>query len=469
MGIVFDRGLYYFVKRTPRRFAHIEARSQVRISLKTDSRRDAEARAAVVEANIIAYWDALAGGQDAAAAARFAAARQICSSRGFEYAQADQIAAGPLDNIVLRLEALLRPDGAPVEDKLVAAAILGGEAAPDPSLTAIFAEYEALVSDQHAGKSADQVRKWRNPRAKAVNNFVEVVGDVPLSQIGRGRALEFRAWWQDRINSGEVKPQSANKDFIHLGGIIKTWCGLRGLDEINPFSGLNFREGGVEQENHPFTVGWIKSKILPPDAFASADDEIRLVFMILVNTGCRPSEVICARPDDWRLDTDIPNLEIRSHEAHRLKTAQSKRDMPLHGASLAAARALLDRGGLTRFAGRPDYWSTVANRYLTDAGLRERPHIRSIRCDILSRIGCLRVGLMSVCAASLWGINTKAARSTGAVLRWLTCQIASLGSPYSYQPPQVHDQARPVFFGGRRIPVRGAYRLANKFPPYHAP
>ena len=56
------------------------------------------------------------------------------------------------------------------------------------------------------GKSEDQIRRWRNPRIKAVRNFVSVIGNKPIAAITRDDMLDFRQHWLERIEAGEVTP-----------------------------------------------------------------------------------------------------------------------------------------------------------------------------------------------------------------------------------------------------------------------
>ena len=60
MGVAWDRGEFYFVKRVPRRLADVDARTQVRVCLHTDSRHEAEAKARDVELELVAHWEARA-------------------------------------------------------------------------------------------------------------------------------------------------------------------------------------------------------------------------------------------------------------------------------------------------------------------------------------------------------------------------------------------------------------------------
>ncbi len=52
--------------------------------------------------------------------------------------------------------------------------------------------------------------------------FVAVVGDKEIANITRDDILDFRPHWLDRIETGEVTANSAKKDLIHLGDVLKT-------------------------------------------------------------------------------------------------------------------------------------------------------------------------------------------------------------------------------------------------------
>ena len=93
------------------------------------------------------------------------------------------------------------------------------------------------------GKSEDQRRRWEAPRKKAVKNFVAVVGDKEIANITRNDKLDFRQHWLDRIVAGEVTANSANKDLIHLGDVLKTANTMKRLGLTLPLGELSFKEG----------------------------------------------------------------------------------------------------------------------------------------------------------------------------------------------------------------------------------
>lgn len=106
--------------------------------------------------------------------------------------------------------------------------------------------------------------------------------------------LDFRAWWLDRIEAGEVEPSTANKDLVHLGDVLKTVVRMKRLGIVLPLDGLSFKEGEAGQRPS-FSPRWIKDKLLAPGALDGLNDEVRAILLVMVNTGARPSDVACCR------------------------------------------------------------------------------------------------------------------------------------------------------------------------------
>ena len=159
--------------------------------------------------------------------------------RGFRYLDVDAVAKLPVEAIVERVEDVLRThrgDG-PVE----ASALLGTVPKPRITVEGALDLYWTLAREKTFGKSAEHLRRWKNPRLKAVRNFVAVVGNKSIDAITRDDMLDFRQHWLDRIEAGEVTASSANKDIIHLGTVLKTVNSMKrpGLDL--PLGELSFR------------------------------------------------------------------------------------------------------------------------------------------------------------------------------------------------------------------------------------
>ena len=225
-----------------------------------------------------------------------------------------------------------------------------------------------LTKDQTFGKSADQSRRWKNPIKKAVKNFIDVVGDKAMSEIIPDDILDFRDWWSDRMQEEGLSANSANKDLIHLGKVLKTVNRMKRLNLNLPLGGLSFKEDDGEVRC-PFSDKWIKERLLADGALDGLNEEARAILLIMINTGARPSEIAGLRAQDIRLTHNTPHISIEPYAGHKLKTKTSKRELPLTGVSLEAMRGFPH--GFPRYAKSSASLSGTVNKYLRDNHLKE--------------------------------------------------------------------------------------------------
>jgi integrase len=363
MNIVQRGKKWTLRQRVPTRYASIESRAIVWVSLHTDSETIARQKATLAWAQMIEAWEAKLAGDTSDAEKRFAAARELAQKRGFQFLPAAQVAKLPREEILRRVEAAVR-NGEP--DKVEAAAVLGG--AKEPLITVLRAQelYETLAKDKVIGKSEDQRRRWRNPLIKATENFIKVVANKPLAEITGDDMLDFRQWWIERIEAEDLTPNSANKDFTHLGTIWRTVNQLKRLGLILPLDRLKLKEG-EKRTRPPFSDEWIKTKLLALDALSGLNKEARCILLAMINTGCRPSELAGLLPDHIVLDAMVPRIMIRP-EGRQLKNAPSNRDVPLVGISLEAMRECRQGFPTYRFK---DRLADTVNKYLRENELRE--------------------------------------------------------------------------------------------------
>ena len=73
-------------------------------------------------------------------------------------------------------------------------------------------------------------------------------------------------------------------------------------------------------------------------ACREANDDLRHLLAMLLDTGMRLSEAAGLHVGDIHLEHEFPYVEIRPNEARRLKTSNSKRIIPLVGDLLWAAK-----------------------------------------------------------------------------------------------------------------------------------
>ena len=357
---------YHLRKRVPQRFAAIEPRETVWISLHTDSEKVAKAKAPAAWSKLLEAWEAKLAGQTVEADKLFEAAKRLAAARGVRYLPAERVATLPVDGLLDRVEAVRNVEGMP--SPLEAAALLGGAAEPAITVSRALEIYWGLAKDKTFGKSDDQLRRWRNPRLKAVKNFVDVVGDKALNEISGEDMLDFRQWWVEKIAADGLTPNSANKDLVHLGDVLKTVNRMKRLGLALPLSDLSLKQGEKGQRP-PFSNAWIKDKLLAPGALDGLNTEARCILLGMVNTGYRPSEGACLGPAQIRLEGAVPHISIEPN-GRQLKSAYARRIIPLAGVSLAAFREC--HAGFPRYADNPNLSATV-NSFLRDNGLLETP------------------------------------------------------------------------------------------------
>lgn len=379
MGVTFDRGGWYYVRRVPRHLAGLvtgrsgRAVTQVRLCLHTDSRREALAKAARVEAEITAEWAAIAAGHAADARAHYLAARALAEAKGFAYLPAARLAEADLAEIIARVRAA---EGAPVA---VADAVLGLVPEASPDLRAALAEYFTETESRVAMKAPAQLKRWRQRRIRAVEQFCAATqaprpdGTFPapeIARIGPAEVKAFRTWARARIAEGQAV-DTQNKAIGALSDIWAVWAKGAGHRGDNPFRGVRL-EGRDISTRAPYDRATLKDRVIP--GLTTLNAEARDLFLVLVNTGIRPSEIINGPPGCLVLDHAVPHLDIAEARGRELKQAHTARKIPLLGVSLEAARRLAAAPDwLPRYHWRGDAFSAAVNKYLGENGLRPTP------------------------------------------------------------------------------------------------
>lgn len=362
------KGTLYLYKRVPKRFASVEPRKFVWISLHTDSPSVAKTKEAATWEQMIAAWEAKLAGDSTDAEQRFQAARELAEARGFRYMRADQAAKLPVQELRDRFKAMRGFKDHPENpDMLEATALLGGAQTPAITISKALELYWTLAKDKTLGKSEDQLRRWKNPRVKAITNLIGVIGDKAIHDITGDDMLDFRNWWMERLEEEELSPGSANKDLIHLGDVLKTVNRMKRLGLVLPLTDLAFKEG-EGKKRPPFSAKWIKEKLLAPGALNRLNPEARAILLVMVNTGCRPSELAALTAKTIRLDHNVPHISIEP-EGRQIKSKHARRTVPLLGVSLEAMRAFPE--GFPRYRESSASLSATVNKFLRENGLME--------------------------------------------------------------------------------------------------
>lgn len=297
-------GVWHYSRRVPLTLADLDTRRFARQTTKirvADDPRGAKARriADRINAETEAYWRSLLNGRAEDAQARYDAARARARGFGFDYLQPEDIARLPAAEFHARIDAAR--EAPPAQEESAIVATLGGEPVPRLMLSGLFAEFEALHRAANRDMSEDQIRKWRNPKKRAATNFIDVVGDRPLADVTRAQALDFRAWWEDRILAEGVEVATANKDFGHLNTMFKAIERAKRVG-LGPIFAEMRIAGETYGQRTAFLPTYIQDVLLADGALDMINVEARHILYLLSETGLRLSEACNLTAETIRLD-----------------------------------------------------------------------------------------------------------------------------------------------------------------------
>jgi len=337
---------WHYYRRVPKKFAEIDPRGTIRIALNTDSVMVArEKRDRLAQADEALWQTSLAGvhGLDVdidATKQRHKHAQNRALALGFSFKPIDELlATGNVIDLVERVETIAKAND-PVSEAKV---LLGTIEIPKVTIREALELYLTTLSiGERKGKSPDQLRKWRLPKQRAIEHFLALCGNLSMDEIERSHARQFYEWWGERLSpidgSKGMKPNSANRDLGNLRKLYRAYWTYQGQeDRRNPFRELRFSDSDSEP-TPAFSNEWVRSKILAPDALSGLHPQAQLIVLVLIETGCRPSEIANLEPQDIHLDVDVPYISICAKENRELKTKSSKREIPLVGVALSAMR-----------------------------------------------------------------------------------------------------------------------------------
>lgn len=375
---VIKRGSTFFYKRrVPKQYQQIETREFVRISLKTDSRATAEKRATLINEATESYWQEALRYSEGDALEKYQAAVNIAQQAGVRHIPLDDLASGHLDEILRRLD-ILTDRG--TDSEPVVASVLGVDGRPTLTLQDALEKFFEVAKDHLRGKTEDQIRKWKNPRKKAVRNFIHVVDNKSLDQITRSDTLTFRDWWQERIEEEGLDPGSANKDIGHLRQIYTELNDLLRLGmEGDPFGRLRLKERG-KNPRPPFERQFVSDVLVKKTALKTMDHELRMIVWAMASTGAGPAELCGLLPEEIRLDHKVPHIALRENPTRGVQKVHYRiREIPIVGSALEAFRAYPQ--GFLGHKGKPDSASSAINKFFRENQLMpsEKHSLYSLR------------------------------------------------------------------------------------------
>jgi integrase len=271
------------------------------------------------------------------------------------------------------------------------------ETAETPDCLTLSEARDLYLRLKSAGKDQTFVRSAH----RNVEYVIKVLGDHPLSAYSSVDAAKFRDWL---IDQGMAR-DTVKRIFGSIRSIINLAMSERGLMCQNAFAGTFMPEGLPVTKRRPIPIADIH-KI--QQKCRDQDDERRWIIALLSDTGMRLGEAIGLLKADINLEAQIPHINLKPHPWRRLKTEGSERQIPLVGASLWAAKRVLEQSPDNLFA-FPKYCSdeghktnsasAALNKWLRnhapEGGVVHsfshsmRDRLRAIECpfDIVNQIG----------------------------------------------------------------------------------
>lgn len=288
------------------------------------------------------YWlSVMASGQlpTEIAMRSYKSAQRRAMAKGFVYTPVQDLAdVAALAEIIDRLKAIPTD---PVPNKKEADAVLGLVERPSVKISKAMEIYcDEIAVSELLGKSIEQKKSWRKVKIRALNNFVKVVGDLPMHKITRDHARKYYNWWAGRVapkdGSKALTTNSANRDLGNIRKLYREFWEYEGEEtRDNPFRNLSFAKQ-PPKDVPCFTDEFVQTRFLKPSVFNGLNAEAALIVYAMIETGCRPSELSNILPENIKLDSEVPYIQIRSRADRQLKAIASSRDIPLVGCSLEA-------------------------------------------------------------------------------------------------------------------------------------
>lgn len=193
---------------------------------------------------------------------------------------------------------------------------------------------------------------------RVIDAAIAAIGKDPaLSAITREDARKVRDHMLDRVKAtgrgagAKVSAATVSRELSIISAVFNFGRKEFGLSETvtNPFHALpveRVAKGQAPKESE-------KRDPLPPKVLAAtrkrvlayAGAELALIWRLVEGTGCRIAEVTGLRVEDVDASGAFPHIRIEPHDLRRLKTLASRRNVPLVGDALDAAKEAL---GLAR-------------------------------------------------------------------------------------------------------------------------
>lgn len=384
-------GIYEYVRRVPASVAHLDNRAKIVVSLGTRDEAIAREKARTLDqANDVLWGSLLKGDLATDTWSNYRSAVTLAQAKGFTYRPADELVSEAkvwdiVERVLAAREGIAQPQAAK--------AILGDAPAPTPRLSDLWTLYEQHYAASLEGMSANQMRKHKNPRLRAMAYAIEVLGDMQLGDITRADVLRFREWWTDKMKLEALKADTINRCFSDIKGMLTVIDNAlhTNFGEVWERSRVKATNKTRSDKRPPYPADFVRTRFLAHGVLDSLNLEARMVVYLMIETGLRPGEACNLRPEDICLDAAIPHVAVTITGDRRIKNDYSERKIPLVGVAFWAMQQF--PLGFPTYRDKEDTLSNTVNKALLAANLRPtKAHVLySLRHTFADRLTAARV------------------------------------------------------------------------------
>ena len=260
---------------------------------------------------------------------------------------------------------LAEPD--PFERALLYIRNRGNLSAPQP----ILEDAKRLYIKERIKGDINEIQKTQ--RLERVLQYMSetIPSTTKLTDIGRDQAREVRDYL---LRDKRLRASTVNRYMNDIRALISFAMTEFNLTNMqNPFQRLAARtEAHVRAKREPIDDALLLEMNQRMTSHARPD--LKNIWNILSNTGCRLGEVTGLLVSDVDLNTPIPYINLVFHPHRRLKTQGSIRKVPLVGEAFEAVKDALQRCGDSPFL-FPAYGKTRGADSASQALMKHLRHV----------------------------------------------------------------------------------------------
>ncbi|WP_119306137.1 tyrosine-type recombinase/integrase [Cohaesibacter haloalkalitolerans] len=225
--------------------------------------------------------------------------------------------------------------------------------------------------------AADEIdeKKQKQRSDRVVAHAIEALGqDRKITDIRRLDARKIVEHFQDGIG---VQPATAQRYLNDLKAIVNFVIKETELGISSPFSGLSIKVSGARKDDkRSFTRDELEA--INKQIQDNANDELRMIWILLEQTGCRLGEIRGLMKSEVFLDgVEIPFIKIQFNENRRLKNSASIRNIPLVKKAVSVMLEAIELSGDSPLV-FPHYGSEMHKDMASAALLK---HVRAVTKD----------------------------------------------------------------------------------------